>query len=122
MKTSYKLAANYNVVEIQDIDVEKDLLEYLDWDTEVFYDPEGNPFWDVPYDDLLRRMLQHQYDIIAGIQVVPSMTGSKPVEKAAEVEKPTEGQIKWAKNLGMKDPEKRSKREVWEYIQKNKNK
>lgn len=118
MRRNYKLAANFNTVELLDINSE-DLMEVLDWDTEVYYNNSDEPQWDIEDDELLARLLQREYDILAGIKVVPPQPTSTS-EQAKKVEKPSEKQIAWAKNLGMKNPEKATKKEVWKYIQEHK--
>jgi hypothetical protein len=118
MKT-YKLAANFNTVEFT-IDKE-DLMSVLDWDEEVFEDAEGMPMWEVSDEELTKRVLQREYNILASIKVVHVAPASQGfIAPVKEEEAATEKQIKWAKSLGMKDPEKATKKEVWAYIQKHK--
>lgn len=119
MERTYKLAANFNTVELVDI-TNEDLMEMLDWDTEVTYNNSGEPQWEVEDDVLLARLLQKEYDILAGIKVVPPQPTVASTEKAKKVEGPSEKQIAWAKSLGMKNPEKATKKEVWKYIQDHK--
>ena len=116
---NYKLAANFNTVELT-IDNEE-LMTVLDWDKEVYYNNSDEPVWDVEDEVLITRVLQREYDILAGIKVVnvaPPAQGTKTPNK--EEEPASEKQIKWAKNLGMKNPEKATKKEVWLYIQEHK--
>lgn len=120
MTKTYKLAANFNTCEITNI-TEEDLMTVLDWETEVSYDENDVPSWEVSDEELIGRLLQKEYDILAGIKVVnvaPPVQGSKTPVK--EEEPASEKQIKWAKSLGMKNPEKATKKEVWLYIQKHK--
>lgn len=116
---NYKLAANFNTVELTfDQD---ELMTVLDWDNEGRFDENDEPTWDVEDEVLIGRVLQREYDILAGIKVInvaPPVQGSKTPVK--EVEPASEKQIKWAKNLGMKNPEKASKQEVWKFIQEHK--
>ena len=124
MKKEYKLAANYNTVTITDI-TEQDLFEVADWETEVEMDENYNEKLIVAEEILIARMLQREYDLIAGIKVVPpqpmkTVATSKPAEEEPPFEKPSEKQISWARSLGMKDPEKASKQQVWAYIQDHK--
>ena len=120
MTKTYKLAANFNTCEITNI-TEEDLMTVLDWETEVSYDENDVPSWEVSDEELIGRLLQKEYDILAGIKVVnvapPVQTTKTPVK---EEEPASEKQIKWAKSLGMKNPEKATKKEVWLYIQKHK--
>lgn len=118
---NYKLAANFNTVELT-ID-QDELMTVLDWDTEVYYPEDSDePQWDIEDEVLITRVLQREYDILAGVKVVQPVAIPVKGEKTGvkEEEKPSEKQIDWAKNLGMKNPEKSTKKEVWEYIQKHK--
>lgn len=120
MEKIYKLAANFNTVEIKDIKLQ-DLMDMLDWDNEVSYDEFDEAQWDVPEEELIGRLLQREYDILAGIKVVNYAPPAQGVKTPVKEEEPaSEKQIKWAKALGMKNPEKASKKEVWKYIQEHK--
>lgn len=95
----YKLACNFNQVEFE-----------MPWDTP---------------DDIAAETLQREYDLLAGINTVaPANTVSKgnktPQFSPPVLEKASASQIEWAKNLGMKNPEQCSKKEVWKFIQENK--
>ena len=132
MKRVYRLACNFNVVEI--VPEEDDLIEMAD-EFEIGIDDDGETFYLVGEDELLRRLLQREYDILASIEQKntvnavtprksPAASGygkpaSKPKTNPA-FEKPSQAQIEWAKNLGMEDAADKSKKEVWEYIQKYK--
>lgn len=123
MRRNYKLAANFNTVELVDINSE-DLMEVLDWDTEVYYNNSDEPQWDIEDEELLARLLQREYDILAGIKVVPpqpTSTTTTSSNKKDKKDKPSEKQILWAKNLGMKNPEKSTSYEVSKYIQEHRN-
>lgn len=119
MKRSYKLAANYNVAEIE-FDQE-DLRALATADEIVFdYDDDaGEHFmrFDVDDETLIKRLLQREYDILASINVI---NAAPAIKNTPPVEKPSPKMIEWATNLGMKDAEKKSKGEVWAYIQKHK--
>lgn len=115
MNRHYKLAANFNTVEF-DI-LEEDLLQYAKED-EISFDDDMIPYLTVDEAVLMSRVLQQEYDILAAIKVVPAQVTGK--EAKEPVEPASEKQIKWALALGMKNPEKASKREVWEFIQKHK--
>ena len=117
---NYKLAANFNTVELT-IDQEE-LMTVLDWDNEVYYPGESDePQWNVEDEELLKRVLQREYDILASIEVVNVAPPAQGTNKVVKQEEPaSEKQIKWAKALGMKNPEKASKKEVWLYIQEHK--
>lgn len=115
MTRIYKLAANFNTVEFEindDLILEEILpseLEYDEDDEVVFTDEARN--------NALKRILQREYDTLAGIDVVNI---APPIKQAPKIEPPSEKQAAWAEALGMKDPMKHDKREVWEFIQKNK--
>ena len=116
---NYKLAANFNTVELT-ID-QDELMTVLDWDEEVSYDSNDEPVWEVEDEVLITRVLQREYDILAGIKVINVAPPAQGVKTPVAVEEPaSEKHIKWAKNLGMKNPEKASKKEVWKYIQEHK--
>lgn len=123
MKRVYKLAANFNTVEFE-LD-EQDIFQYyMDnyesymWKEPEFDDDEGESVtWNVSEDVIIKAILQEEYDILASINVI---NVAPPIKQAEPVEKPSEKQIEWAKALGMKNPEKASKKEVWQYIQNNK--
>ena len=112
MKRIYKLAANFNTVEFEV--TEDDLLAVLDFETEVEYE-DDIPVYSITNDELIRRVLQREYDILASLKVVNVAPAPKVVADA-----PSEKQCEWARALGMKNPEKKTKKEVWRYIQSHK--
>lgn len=119
MKRSYKLAANYNVVELEFTD--EDLKGFAKDDEIVLeYDELADDYsmrYEVSDETLIKRLLQYEYDILASINVInpaPTIKNTPPVEK------PSPKMIEWATNLGMKNAESKSKGEVWAYIQKHK--
>lgn len=123
MKRTYKLACNFNTVEISDI-THDDLLNVANED-EIIYDTEMNERYicpDIFEETLITRLLQREYDIIAEIKTANVIgVGSAPIAKTqAPVERPSEKQIEWARNLGMKDPESHTKQEVAAFIYKHK--
>lgn len=124
MDKIYKLAANFNTVDIK-ID-DEDLIEIIDISSDEFdLDESGEHPIITPElrDELTLRVLQREYDIIAAIKTVApvapvksaSHTAAPKAEKAAK--KPSENQIAYARSLGMKDPENSTSKEVWTYIQ-----
>jgi hypothetical protein len=132
MTRIYRLACNFNVVEITP--EYKDLLDMAD-ETEIGLDENDEEFIMVGEDELLRRLLQREYDILAAIEQkntvnavtprkAPAASGyGKPASRPRNnpaFEKPSPAQIEWAENLGMENAASKSKKEVWEYIQKNK--
>ena len=116
MTRIYKLAANFNTVEFE-IDDDFEFMDYLT-DDEILVDDEGDFYYDIPVEKIIPRVLQREYDILASIKVI---NVAPEIKQAKEITPPSEKQAKWAENLGMKDPMKHDKREVWEYIQKHKN-
>lgn len=121
MMRTYKLASQFNVVEFSPTD--KDLLEMLESDEIIFTEDGGTVLHDVPEETLLERLLQREYDILNSIKVVPQTSvvrSGKQTKNESIEEPPSEKQIEFAKRLGMKDPQKHSKKEVWEFIQKHK--
>jgi hypothetical protein len=120
MERIYKLAANFNTVEFKP--TREDLLEMVDYDSaDVFYDENFNPQVVVEDNVLLERLLQREYDILASISPVQPIAG-KPQQVAASQrtvgDKPTDGQIRWAKSKGIPDPESMTKQELWKLRQK----
>lgn len=123
MKRVYKLACNFNTVEVSDITYD-DLLDVAD-EGEILYDDDSGERYicpDVFEETLITRLLQREYDIIAEIKTANVIgIGSAPVAKTqAPVERPSDKQIEWARNLGMKDPESHTKQEVSAFIYKHK--
>jgi hypothetical protein len=116
MVRNYKLAANFNTVEFEITN--EDLLEVLNQD-EFELNEYGEYEHDVPEEELIKRVLQREYDILAGIKVVNI---APDIKQAKQIDPPSEKQAAFAESLGMKDPMKHSKKEVWEYIQKHKDK
>jgi hypothetical protein len=118
MKKTYKLACNFNTVEISDISTD-DLLEVAKFD-------EVGPGGEIFVEDsvLVARLLQREYDIIAEVKTANVIgVGAAPIKQAqAPVEGPSERQIEWARNLGMDHPERHSKQEVAAYIHRNRSK
>lgn len=110
----YKLASNFNTVEFEI--TPEEFITVLQED-EVGFLASGEAVWDVPDEELIKRVLQREYDILASIQGTDVAPAPKPKRPPTEPASPK--QIEWARNLGMKDPEKKSKSEVWGYIQKH---
>ena len=122
MKRIYKLAANYNTVEFEVTN--DDLLDVVDFDNEVHYEDDDSPVFHISKEEMIRRVLQREYDILASIKVVNEAPAPK-VKAAAQSEKetadsPTKKQCEWARALGMTNPERKTKQEVWKYIQSHK--
>ena len=119
MKRSYKLAANYNVVELEFTD--EDLKGFAKEEEIVLeYDELADDYsmrYEVSNETLIKRLLQYEYDILASINVI---NAAPAIKNTPPVEKPSPKMVEWATNLGMKDAENKSKREVWAYIQKHK--
>ena len=69
MKRVYKLAANFNTVEFEVTDADLNQYVNLDNPNECEYDEDGG-FYAIAEEKILARLLQKEYDIIAGIDVV----------------------------------------------------
>lgn len=115
MTRNYKLAANFNTVEFEITDdeiLEEITPEELEYDTDdevVFTDEARN--------NALKRILQREYDILASINVI---NVAPDIKQKSKIDPPSEKQAAFAESLGMKDPMKHDKKEVWDYIQKHK--
>lgn len=116
MIRNYKLAANFNTVEFEITDDE--ILEEIKPEELEYDENDEVTFTDEVRDNAIKRLLQREYDILASINVVNI---APPIKQAEAVDKPSQKQIEWATNLGMKDAAKKSKKEVWAFIQKHKN-
>ena len=115
MVRNYKLAANFNTVEFEITDDE--ILEEIKPE-ELEYDEDGEVvFTDAAKDNALKRILQHEYDLLASINVVNI---APPIKQAEKINPPSEKQAAWAEALGMKDAMKHDRKEVWAFIQKHK--
>ena len=120
MKRVYKLAANYNTVEFEV--TQEDLRKVVDFDTEVDYINE-EPVYLISDDELTRRILQREYDILSSIKVVneaPAPKVTTATQREKEADPPTKKQCEWARALGMANPERKTKQELWRYIQSHK--
>ena len=118
MKRTYKLAYQFNTVELEF--TEKDYIDVLEED-EMVLDEEGNLEWyEVDESEVIGRILQREFDILTGIDIPIPIDRPSQAPKTALSDPPSEAQIRWAKNLGMKNPEQHSRQEVSEYIQRNK--
>ena len=114
MTRNYKLAANFNTVEFTI--TEDDLLEVVTPE-ELQYDEDHIVTYTVSDEELIKRVLQREYDILASIKVV---NVAPDIKQAKKIDPPSEKQAAWAEALGMKDAIKHDKKEVWAYIQKHK--
>lgn len=109
MTRKYKLAHNFNTVEFEltpEI-IEEYRLLYGD----VFDEDE------LADNEVIELILQKEYNTLASIK--PKETETKVVPRGDE---PSEAQIAWARNLGLKNPENYTKKELQDYIRKNKDK
>ena len=119
MNRTYKLACNFNTVEITNLTY-GDLLNVAEFE-EIAEGEDGERFAMVSNEELLKRLLQREYDIIAGIKTANVIgAAATPTKPQAPVERPSERQIEWATNLGMDHPERHSRQEVAAYIAKYK--
>ena len=118
-----KLAYNYSTVEMEFTAEElRQYAEEIEIDLQYAYDmmkrivdgpkmPEGEPTTDATV------VTKTIVDDSRGPVEAPKPRLEVPRDPALE---PTPSQIRWAKNLGMKDPEKYSRQEVGRYIQEHK--
>jgi hypothetical protein len=118
MKKTYKLAHNFNTVEFELEDNDVILDSYVLPEEIVDYDENLVPVHNVDRDELVLRFLKKEYDILA--QIAPAAAPAATRAPAEPFEPASQSQISWAKNLGMADADKRSKREVFAYIQAHK--
>ena len=128
MRRVYKLAANFNAVEF--VIEEEDLWEVAQ-DGEIIFLEEGSPVLNpnIPEEVFISRILQREYDIIAGIETVAPVKPVAAKEKTPTarqrkmgdlaIHAPSDSQVAFAKSLGMKNPEQHTRKEVWEYIQEH---
>lgn len=123
-----KLAYNYSTVEME-VTVEelRQYAEEIEIDLQYMYDmmkrivdgsktpvesvSEGEPSKDIPVET------KTLVDDSRGPVEASKPRLEVPRDPALE---PTPNQIRWAKNLGMKDPEKYTRQEVGRYIQEHK--
>ena len=116
MTRNYKLAANFNTVEFEITDDE--VLEEIKPDELAYDEDDEVVFTEEAKEAALKRILQHEYDLLASIEVVNI---APPIKQAEKINPPSEKQAAFAESLGMTDARKRDKKEVWAYIQKHKN-
>lgn len=117
MIRNYKLAANFNTVEFE---ITEDDILAAAHECEVTQTNNGEYVlteYNVSEEELIKRILQKEYDILASIRVVNI---APDIKQAKQINPPSEKQAAWAEALGMKDAMKHDKREVWTYIQKHK--
>ena len=106
----YKLASNFNCVEF-DIDnaVINDHLNEYYFKTGV-EQPED--------EEVIKYILQKEYDILSSIEGCDIPPAKKVQSKP--ITPPSKTQADCARSLGMKNPEKHDKKEVWQYINDHK--
>lgn len=116
MKRTYKLAANFNVVELT-IDTE----DYDNYVNQVQFENENliemglDPMNILDEESWIVRVLQREYDMIAAIKIVnPIMTAPKETTSRQVVQNdpPSQDQINYGLSLGIKDPEKMTKSDL----------
>ena len=116
MKRTYKLAANFNVVELT-IDAE----DYENYVNEIKLENEDlikmglDPLNILAEESWIVRVLQQEYDIVAAIKVVNPIITSQKENTTKEIEQndpPTPEQISYGLSLGIKNPEKMTKTDL----------
>lgn len=115
MNKTYKIAANFNTVEFS---IGHDDLMEVTTDDDYIMTDDAEFILNVEETELIKRILQREYDVLASIKVVNVAPSIKP--SAKEITPPSEKQAAWAESLGMKNPMQCDKKEVWEYIMKHK--
>jgi hypothetical protein len=117
MIRNYKLAANFNTVEFEITD---DMIIDALMPAEIGYDENDElVFSDESAHAAIKRILQREYDMLASIKVINIAPDIKQAAQK-QVNPPSEKQAAWAEALGMIDPMKHDKKEVWAFIQKHK--
>lgn len=116
-----KLAYNYSTVEMEFTAEElRQYAEEIEIDLQYAYDMmkrvvDGPK---TPVESVSEEEPTKDTDVVTKTLVDDSRG---PVEARRDPAlEPTPGQIRWAKNLGMKDPEKYTRQEVGRYIQEHK--
>ena len=113
MKRTYKLAANFNVVELT-IDGEdyENYVNQIQFENENLIEMGLDPLNILDEESWIVRILQREYDMIAAIKIVnPIMTAPKETtsKQIVQNDPPSQDQINYGLSLGIKDPEKMTK-------------
>ena len=116
MKRTYKLAANFNVVELT-IDAEdyENYVNQIQLENENLIEMGLDPLNILDEESWIVRILQQEYDIVAAIKVVNPIITSQKENNTKEIEQndpPTQEQISYGLSLGIKNPEKMTKTEL----------
>ena len=116
MKRTYKLAANFNVVELT-IDAEdyENYVNQIQLENENLIEMGLDPLNILDEESWIVRVLQQEYDIVAAIKVVNPIITSQKENNTKEIEQndpPTQEQISYGLSLGIKNPEKMTKTEL----------
>jgi hypothetical protein len=118
MKRNYKLAANFNVVELT-IEYEdyENYVNQIQFENENLIEMGLDPMNILDEEQWIVRVLQREYDMLSAIKVVnPIVTkvqesSAKPKETVQD-DPPSEDQIKYGLSLGLKNPENMTKTEL----------
>ena len=118
MKRNYKLAANFNVVEIT-IDAEDydNYVSQLQLENENLIEMGLDPLCIDDEETWIVHILQREYDILSAIKIVDPLKTrlTENTINKKEIEKkdpPSKDQISYGLSLGIKDPENMSKSEL----------
>ena len=116
MKRTYKLAANFNVVELT-IDAEdyENYVNQIQLENENLIEMGLDPLNILDEESWIVRILQQEYDIVAAIKVVNPIITSQKENATKETEQndpPTPEQISYGLSLGIKNPEKMTKTDL----------
>ena len=118
MKRNYKLAANFNVVELT-IDTEDydNYVSQLQLENENLTEMGLDPLCIDDEETWIVHILQMEYDILSAIKIVDPLKTrlTENTMNKKEIEKkdpPSKDQISYGLSLGIKDPENMSKSEL----------
>lgn len=118
MKRNYKLAANFNVVELT-IDSEDydNYVSQIQLENENLTEMGLDPLCILDEESWIVRVLQREYDMLSAIKIVDPLKTrlTENTINKKEIEKkdpPSQDQISYGLSLGIKDPENMSKSEL----------
>ena len=118
MKRNYKLAANFNVVELT-IEYEdyENYVSQLQFENENLIEMGLDPLNILDEEQWIVRVLQREYDMLSAIKVVnPIVTkvqeNTAKTKETVQEDPPSQDQINYGLSLGLKNPEKMTKTEL----------
>lgn len=118
MKRNYKLAANFNVVELT-IDSEdyENYVNQIQFENENLIEMGLDPMNILDEEMWIVRVLQREYDMLSAIKVVNPIAvkvqeNTAKNKEIVQDDPPSQDQISYGLSLGLKNPEKMSKTEL----------